>query len=285
MSTTSKTDYFDFIVEGRRSGAPWIATLGDFNHWGYWDDPRRARATLEEMMPSQQRLTDELLMMASLQDGQYVLDVGCGLGGTVRTIDELHQGLHLFGLDYDSRLVEITRAAVPGRGTNVVDVRQGNAVALPYADNTMDVVTAVECIFHFPGREAFMREALRVLKPGGRLVICDYLIAGVPESVKKRQRLLAKSPALKWLGSLDFITHQEYEYLSRVVGFAKLESRDVTRNTLPTYPNRVRFFKSTGLPMSVIGPRIAGMRLAELTSRIGIFRYVFYAFHKAAIKA
>lgn len=281
MSTPPSTDYFDFIVDARRAEAPWVAALGDFNHWGYWEDPEAARATLDELEPSQQRLTDALLAMAGLEDGQAVLDVGCGLGGTLRTLDGEHQGMHLHGLDFDPRLVEITRRFVPGRGTNTVEVQQGCATRLPFADASMDVVTAVECVFHFPSREAFLREAWRVLRPGGRLVLCDYLLAGVPGALRRRQALLARSPALRWLGRLDFVTLDDYRALARAAGFTRLVHRDVTRQTLPTYPNRIRFFKSTGLPRRVIGPRIAGMRLAEASARLGLFRYLFLALHKA----
>ena len=280
MSDTSKTDYFDIIIDARQKGEAWVGALGDFNHWGYWDAPERSRGELAELEPSQQNLTDELLSFAKLRDGQRMLDVGCGLGGTLRTVDGMHQNMALYGLDFDHRLAEVTRNNVLGSGTNTVEIRQGCATKLPWDDATMDVVTAVECIFHFPNREQFLTEAWRVLKPGGKLVICDFAIANVPNALKGRRPLLTRTSAVKWLGRTDFIGIQDYQQLSKETGFERMLHRDITLNTLPTYNTRVAFFKSTGLPWKTIGPRIAGMRLAELTSRMGIFKYVIFAFEK-----
>ena len=285
MSGEQRTDYFDFIVQARQDGASWIAPLGDFNHWGYWDDPGRSRGSLAEMEASMQKLTDELLSFAPVRDGISMLDVGSGLGGTLRTVDGRHNDLRLFGLDQDDRLVEMARRNVPGSGTNRVEIQQGCATQLPFEDSSMDVITAVECIFHFPSRAAFLAEARRVLKPGGRLVLCDYLIQGVPPGLRRQQHLLARTPALKWLGHLDFVTLEDYGSLREEAGFSHMESRDITANTLPTYDTRVAFFRSTGLPMRVIAPRIAGMRLAELTSRMGIFRYAIIAMEKPLAEA
>lgn len=275
-----KTDYFDFILEARRGGEPWVAALGDFNHWGYWDEPKKARVTLDELEPSMARLTDELLAMANIEDGMTVLDVGFGLGGNLRTIDGRHQNMTLYGLDHDPRLVELVRGQLKGMGSNTIELFEGCATRLPLPDKSVDVVVAVECIFHFPSRETFMAEAARVLKPGGRLVISDYLLANMPPFVRKRQQALAKSYALSWLGDLNFITEVEYGEVAEAAGFETTRCRDVTENTLPTYPSRVRFFKSTGLPGNVIWPRILGMRLAEVSSKAGVFKYALLAFEK-----
>lgn len=57
-----------------------------------------------------------------------------------------------------------------------IEFVQGNACELPFEDNSFDVVTAVECVFHFPSREQFFRKARRVLKPGGHLVQAELFL-------------------------------------------------------------------------------------------------------------
>ena len=125
-----------------------------------------------------------------------------------------------------------------------------------------------------------MREALRVLKPGGELVICDYLLNRRARLLQLQRRLLDHS-VFHWLGHMKFITLEQYQELSARVGFEATRSRDVTRNTLPTYDSRVKFFRSTGLPFRMMGPRIATMRMVEAVSKRGMLDYVFLAFTKA----
>lgn len=276
---TQETRYFDFILEARLQREPWIEPLGDLNHWGYWDDPRQASASLETLYPSMQRLDRALMDFGAVQDGMRILDVGCGLGGTLGGLNQRLSNVALLGLDRDPRLAEVTRRHVQPRPGNSVEVQAGCATALPWPDNSLDRVLAVECIFHFPTREAFMREALRVLKPGGKLVICDYLLKRSPWFLQVQRPLLDRS-LFRWLGQMKFITFADYQRLAQQVGFSEVEERDVTENTLPTYPSRVTFFWQTALPLPDKLARMATMKLVGLVSREGFLTYTFLSFTK-----
>ena len=101
-----------------------------------------------------------------------VLDLACGTG---RFLHQLHRAApraRLTGLDLSPNYVVRARALLEGTGT---ELRIGNAEAIPAEDASFDAVTSVFLFHELPGdaRRNVAREALRVLRPGGRFVLCD----------------------------------------------------------------------------------------------------------------
>lgn len=114
------------------------------------------------------------VMDAAPQSGS-VLDVACGTG---RFLKELHRNrpdLVLSGLDLSDPYLAKAEQTCPQ-----ADLTEGNAEALPYPDNSMDVVISIYLFHELPpkARLASLREMARVLKPGGRLVLGDSLQFG-----------------------------------------------------------------------------------------------------------
>ncbi len=95
-------------------------------------------------------------------DGARVLDVGCGLGLYVRRFrDHSNQ---VYGVDVDPERVLEASQSLP-------NISEASAERLPYPDDMFDVVLSHEVLEHVPDDAAAVREALRVLRPGGRLVV------------------------------------------------------------------------------------------------------------------
>ena len=95
-----------------------------------------------------------------------ILDVGCGTGSQVMEIRDL--GFEVSGLEPAVEMRRLAIATNPG-----VDIRDGSITALPYDDGTFDVVLALEVLRYLPAvdNEAAWREMLRVLRPGGTIVV------------------------------------------------------------------------------------------------------------------
>ncbi len=143
-----------------------------YMHFGHWEDASVAQVA--DFVSAQERLNHELLQLAGLSSSARLLDVGCGFGGTLAAINEKFTDVDMIGLNLDPRQIELARRAVEPVGNNRLEWVVGDATNLPFPDDRFDFVLAVESIIHF-SRRRFLCEAARVLRPGGRLVVSDFV--------------------------------------------------------------------------------------------------------------
>ena len=125
------------------------------------------------------RIHRRLLDQAGLRPGQHVLEIGCGTGNLLLAAKSAQPAAVVVGLDPD--LAALARAQRKARRRGLtVQLDRGYADALPYADDSVDVVLSSFMLHHVPTdeREAAMREVLRVLRPGGALHLMDVGGAG-----------------------------------------------------------------------------------------------------------
>ena len=114
--------------------------------------------------------TRETLARLTLRPTDRLLDVGCGTGALLHELSRSHPAGRLAGLDPVPEMLSVARRRLPPE----VDLRQGWAERLPFANEEFDVVVSCN-MFHYVGQPAgALREMSRVLRPGGRLVITDW---------------------------------------------------------------------------------------------------------------
>ena|ERR1700722_4864867 len=146
---------------------------------------------------SHSKLTDWGLSHVRIEKDFTVLDVGCGGG---RTIQKLAASVGLgtvYGVDYANGSVAASRvknAELVEAGR--VEIEQASVSQLPFPDNRFDLVTAVETQYYWPDLPKDMQEILRVLKPGGTLII-------IAESYRKAAHATWRRHVMKLLRSAD----------------------------------------------------------------------------------
>lgn len=120
-----------------------------------------------------------LVRFAGASPADRVLDVACGPG--FLTLEFAEVAKTVVGFDGTDTFVEHARREAARRGLANVEFHHGNAVALPFADAPFDVVSCRAAFHHFPEPHRQLAEMVRVLAPGGRILIADMIASEDPD--------------------------------------------------------------------------------------------------------
>ena len=123
-------------------------------------------------------------MLQAVEDPSSVLDVGCGTGALLAAIGARWPQAALAGVDGAPGMAAVARTRLPS-----ADIREGTAEALPWPDGAFDLVVTSLSFHHWRDRARGIREAARVLRPGGSLLLGDIggdgLTGFVVESLRR----------------------------------------------------------------------------------------------------
>jgi SAM-dependent methyltransferase len=174
------------------------------------------RILLQAMNEGHSTMTDWGLSHVVIQSHFTILDVGCGGGRTISKMAALAPGGVVCGVDYAEGSVAASRTynaqlMTDGR----VTVEKASVSQLPFPDNKFDLVTAVETQYYWPDLPGDMREILRVLKPGGKLVV-------IAEAYKGGKYDKLKWPVMWLLGSSHLSVNEHRDLFSQA-GYTGVE--------------------------------------------------------------
>jgi tocopherol O-methyltransferase len=153
------------------SSGLWEQVWGEHMHHGYYGPTGKAR---KERRQAQADLLEELLQWGNVQQASRILDVGCGIGGSSL---ELVQRFPAEVVGITLSPVQANRARERAVAANLSDratFQVADAMTMPFADQSFDLVWSLESGEHMPDKQAFLQECYRVLKPGGKLLLVTW---------------------------------------------------------------------------------------------------------------
>jgi MPBQ/MSBQ methyltransferase len=210
---------------------------GEHIHLGHYGSPPRRK----DFLKAKTDFVHEMVRWGGLDRlprGSTLLDVGCGIGGSSRILAQDY-GFNVTGITISPQQVKRAQELTPPgvSAKFLVD----DAMALSFPDASFDVVWSVEAGPHMPDKAIFAKELMRVLKPGGVLVVADW------NQRDDRQVPLNLWERVVMRQLLDQWSHPEF---ASIEGFSELLeatgltdgpviTADWSKETLPSWPDSI----------------------------------------------
>src|SRR6266481_4110144 len=186
--------------------------------------------------------------LAELKPGETVLDLGSG-GGIDVLLSAWRVGPagKVYGLDMTDEMLALAEENKRKSGLTNVEFLKGEIENIPLPDNTVDVIVS-NCVINLSGdKDRVLREAFRVLKPGGRFAISDVVVRGeVPEEIRKSMEL--------WVGCVaGALSDTEYQQKLAAAGF---EAIHIEPTRVYNVDDAREFLNAAGIDADQIAPKV-----------------------------
>ncbi|GGE11299.1 demethylmenaquinone methyltransferase [Marinithermofilum abyssi] len=178
----------------------------------------------------------------AVQPGDSAIDVCCGTCDWAISIAEASGTGNVVGLDFSEKMLEVGRGKVDRRGlSQQVSLIRGNAMSLPFPDNTFDYATIGFALRNVPDYRHVLKEMARVVKPGGKVVSLELSKPTWP--LFRSIYYFYFQRLLPWLGKLLANRYEQYRWLPEsLIAFpdykelASIMERDGCFNRVEVYP-------------------------------------------------
>lgn len=204
-------------------------------HHGYYET--QDSVLTKDRRQAQIDLIDQLLVWGKVTQVSRILDVGCGIGGSSLDLAQRFCA-QVTGITLSP--IQVKRAQERAKAFGLADQTQflqADALALPFPDQSFDLVWSLESGEHMADKTLFLQECYRVLTPGGRLLMATWCHR--PESLSAQdQKELQKIYQVYCLPYV--ITLNGYEDIVREIGFNEIEVADWSKQVAPFWQQVIR---------------------------------------------
>jgi len=188
--------------------------------------------------------------LAELKPGETVLDLGSGGGiDVLLSAQRVGPNGKAYGLDMTDEMLALARENQRRAGVANVEFLKGEIEHIPLPDDSVDVIIS-NCVINLSAdKDRVLREALRVLKPGGRFAVSDVVVNGdVPVEVRKNVEL--------WIGCIaGALRDTEYRAKLGAAGFTEIE---IEPTRVYDIEDARQFLSGQGIDVDAIAPQVAG---------------------------
>lgn len=248
-------------------------------HAGYWDNQTKS---LREAL---KRENEVLAEMAKIKQGDYILDAGCGVGGSSIFLAQ-NYGCNVVGITLSEKQAQSASQNAFNAGVqDKTSFQVMDFTATQFPMHTFDVVWGIESVCHTIDKSLFVKEANRILKPGGRLILADGFTRNPPKTIKDQKQMECW---LKGWGVENLDNPEVFKNHLKREGFENIVFSDITKNVIPS-SRRLYWYSWPAIPLSKVGEWI-GRRLPSQTANLysaksqyqtlkkGLWQYgIFYA--------
>ncbi|MGB6719468.1 MAG: arsenite methyltransferase [Terracidiphilus sp.] len=186
--------------------------------------------------------------LIDLRPGDVVLDLGSGGGiDVLLSAKRVGPAGKAYGLDMTGEMLALARENQRQAGVMNVEFLKGEIENIPLPDNSVDVIIS-NCVINLSAdKDRVLREAFRVLKPGGRFAVSDVVVRGsVPEQVRKSMLL--------WVGCIAGAL-EENDYLAKLTA-AGFDQASVEPTRVYNVEDARRFLTEAGIDVEAIAPQV-----------------------------
>ncbi len=216
-------DYYKFCEDDYRSN--WHLDQCQAMHLGFWDEET---SSIVEALDKQNQVLAEI---AKVKSTDYVLDAGCGVGGSSIYLAKKY-GCHVVGITVSEGQVHQASKYALEKDVNPRPIfKKMDYTRTDFESEKFDVILAIESVCHEEEKLDFIKEAFRLLKKGGRLIVADIF-----SSEKKKcsdDKKMIRGLENSWADA-SYITSSLFEKKLKVSGFSSVTYRNVTQSVMPS---------------------------------------------------
>jgi ubiquinone/menaquinone biosynthesis C-methylase UbiE len=188
--------------------------------------------------------------LAQLKPGEHVLDLGSGGGiDVLLSAKRVAPGGKAYGLDMTDEMLALARENQRQAGLHNVEFLKGEIENVPLPENSVDVVIS-NCVINLSAdKDRVLREAFRVLRPGGRFAVSDVVVRGpVPDEIRRSVEL--------WIGCVSgALDESDYRAKLTAAGFEAIEIEPTRSYTIG---DARQFLTAKGIDVDAMAPHVEG---------------------------
>ncbi len=229
-------DYHKRIIEYYKDTENAYKDSWDLNnslaiHYGYWDE--KVKSFPESLL----RMNEIMIEAAAIKPTDKVLDAGCGVGGSSIFLATV-LGCNVTGITLSERQVQHAKENAAKKNVEgLVNFKAMNYCATDFPDASFDVVWGCESICYADDKEKFIKEAFRLLKPSGRLVVADGFVTDFVNNENPIIRQWADGWQVNYLESPE-----RFQNFMQQIGFTDINYRNISKQGSNSSRRLYRFY-------------------------------------------